>query len=88
MLASTEALLAVLDRESGPAVDELRDRLTVTIAEVRRQLGPSFLASARETWTKARDTASSVDDFVQTRPWSAVAIATGVGILIGLIMAD
>lgn len=88
VLVSTEALLAALGDEGGEAVDELRGRLTYTIAEVRKDLGPSFIASARETITKARDTGVAVNDFVNERPWSAVAIGTGVGILIGMIIKD
>jgi|SRR5579863_7763121 len=86
VLASTEALLAALGDEGGPAVEELRERLTHTIADVRRQLGGSFLHNARETIARARDTASSVDQFVTHRPWSAALIATGIGVLIGMLL--
>jgi ElaB/YqjD/DUF883 family membrane-anchored ribosome-binding protein len=85
VLASTEALLAALSDEHGPAVEEMRERLETTIADVREQLGTSFFANARETLTKARDTAVSVDAFVNRRPWSSVAIGVSVGVLIGMI---
>jgi ElaB/YqjD/DUF883 family membrane-anchored ribosome-binding protein len=88
VLASTEALLAALGNEGGEAISELRDRLTTTIADVKKELGNSFVASARETLYKARDTATSVDEFVQQRPWSAVAIGAGIGLLLGLILRD
>src|SRR5882672_8811280 len=88
VLASTEALLAALGNEGGEALDELRGRLTATIADVKKELGNSFMASARESLAKARDTASSVRDFVQERPWSAVAIGAGIGLLVGLILRD
>jgi ElaB/YqjD/DUF883 family membrane-anchored ribosome-binding protein len=84
--ASTEALLAALGDESGEAVDELRERLTNTISDVKKQLGSSFFDNARYTISKARDTVTSVDDFVQERPWASVAIGAGVGILVGLIL--
>jgi ElaB/YqjD/DUF883 family membrane-anchored ribosome-binding protein len=88
VLASTEALLGALGNEGGQAVEELRARLTTTIADVKKELGSSFVASARETLYRARDTASSVDDFVQENPWTAVAIGAGIGLLTGLIMRD
>jgi ElaB/YqjD/DUF883 family membrane-anchored ribosome-binding protein len=88
VLASTEALLAALGDQSGEAIDELRNRLTTTIADVKKELGSSFMASARETVTRARDTVSNVDEFVQERPWTAVAIGAGVGLLAGLILRD
>ena len=88
VLASTEALLAALGDEGGAAVEELRERLTATIADVRGQLGNSFLASARDTIYRARDTATSIDEFVRERPWSAVVIAAGIGLLFGRLMRD
>jgi ElaB/YqjD/DUF883 family membrane-anchored ribosome-binding protein len=88
VVASTEALLAALGNEGGDAVQELRGRLKTTIADVKKELGSSFVANARETIYKARDTASSVDDFVHERPWAAVAIGAGIGMLVGLILRD
>ena len=88
VVASTEALLDALDDEGGDDVRELRGRLKATIADVKRELGSSFLANARETIYKARDTASSVDEFVHQSPWAAVAIGAGVGLLVGMILKD
>ena len=88
VVASTEALLAALGNEGGEAVEELRGRLKSTIADVRKELGSSFVANARETIYKARDTASSVDEFVHDSPWAAVAIGVGLGMLVGMILKD
>ena len=86
VLASTEALLEALGDEGGEAVDELRVRLTTTIAEVKDELGNSFMESARNTIYKARDTASAIDDFVQASPWRALAIGVGIGWLFGRVL--
>jgi len=88
VLASTEALLAALGSESGAAIDELRERLTSTIADVKKELGSSFLSNAREKIARAREAANSVDEFVTDRPWSSVAIGAGIGLLVGLILKD
>lgn len=88
VLASTEALLAALGDQGGEAIDELRVRLTTTIADVKKELGSSFIASAREKIAKARDTASAIDDFVQESPWRALVIGVGVGWLLGLVLRD
>jgi len=88
VVASTEALLAALGNEGGEAVQELRGRLKTTIADVKRELGSSFMANARQTITKARDTASSVDEFVHDSPWAAVAVGAGIGVLVGMILKD
>jgi len=88
VLASTEELLAALGDESGPVVDELRERLKRTIAEVRGQLGSSFFSNARATFSRARDTASSLNAFVNLRPWTSVGIGIGVGVLVGMLLRD
>src|SRR5262249_38962978 len=88
VLASTEALLAALGDQGGEAIGELRERLSETIADVKKELGNSLFDRARQTYGKARYTASFVDGFVQERPWSAVLIAAGIGLLAGLIMRD
>jgi ElaB/YqjD/DUF883 family membrane-anchored ribosome-binding protein len=88
VLASTEALLDALGDEGGESVNQLRERLTETIADVKQELGSSFFESARHSIGRARDTAVSVNDFVRHRPWSSVVIAAGVGVLAGLILKD
>lgn len=87
-LASTEALLSALGSEESESVKELRERLTRTIADIRAQLKTSFFATARHRYHQARRTAASVNQFTHRRPWSAVAIGAGLGVLIGLVMAD
>jgi ElaB/YqjD/DUF883 family membrane-anchored ribosome-binding protein len=88
VLASTEALLAALGDQAGEGIDELRGRLTNTIADVKKELGSSFVASAREKIAQARDTATSVNEFVTEKPWTAVLIGAGVGLLAGLLLKD
>ncbi len=78
---------AALGDQGGDAIDELRGRLTNTIADVKKELGSSFVASAREKIAQARDTVTSVNEFVTEKPWTAVAIGAGVG-LAGWIAAQ
>jgi ElaB/YqjD/DUF883 family membrane-anchored ribosome-binding protein len=88
VVSSTEALLAALNTEEGEALTELRERLTTTIADLKKELGSSFMASTREKLYQARDTAASVNEFVHQHPWSAVVVGAGVGMLIGLMRRD
>jgi ElaB/YqjD/DUF883 family membrane-anchored ribosome-binding protein len=87
VLASTEALLSAIGDEGGESVNELRNRLEKTVADVRRELGKSFFETARERYHQVRDTAVSVNRFTRRYPWLAVAIGTGIGVLIGRIMS-
>jgi ElaB/YqjD/DUF883 family membrane-anchored ribosome-binding protein len=88
MLASTEALLTALSGQTGEGIDELRTRLTSTISDVKRALGNSFAASARERFSQARDTVTQVNDFVTEKPWTSVAIGAVIGLLAGLLLKD
>jgi ElaB/YqjD/DUF883 family membrane-anchored ribosome-binding protein len=87
-LTSTEALLSALGDEGSEPVKELRERLTITIADIREQLKTSFFAEARHKYHQARRTAASVNQFTHRHPWSAVAIGATAGVLIGLLIAD
>jgi ElaB/YqjD/DUF883 family membrane-anchored ribosome-binding protein len=87
-LASTEALLTALGDQGSAPVNELRERLRITIADIREQLRTSFFANARHKYHQARRTAASINQFTHRRPWSAVFIGAGVGVLIGLLIAD
>lgn len=87
-LASTEALLSALGDEGSESVRELRQRLAGTIAEIKEQLGSSFMASARHRYHQARRTAASVNRFTHRNPWSAVIIGAGLGVLIGRLTGD
>ena len=62
---------------SGSA--ELKDRAQDTVRELKGRL------SGLEQQLNAR--ARDVDGYVRENPWQAVAIAGGVALLIGLIMA-
>jgi ElaB/YqjD/DUF883 family membrane-anchored ribosome-binding protein len=88
VLASTEALLSAIGDEGGESVQELRNRLTTTVADVRKELGKSFFDTARERYYQARDTAASVNRFAHQSPWLTVAIGAGIGVLIGRLMRD
>ena len=88
VLASTEALLAAIGDEGGESVRELRNRLTTTMADVRKELGKSFFDTARERYYQARDTAASINRFAHQSPWLTVAIGAGIGVLIGRLMRD
>jgi ElaB/YqjD/DUF883 family membrane-anchored ribosome-binding protein len=88
VLASTEALLSTIGDEGGGSVQELRNRLTRTVSDVRKELGGSFFDTARDRYYQARDTATSINRFAHQRPWLTVAIGAGIGVLIGRLMRD
>ena len=88
VLASTEALLSAMGEEGGESVRELRNRLTRTVADVKKELGQSVFEAARERYYQVRDTATSVNRFAHQSPWLAIAIGAGFGVLIGRLMRE
>ena len=87
VLATTEALLSAIGDEGGESVNELRNRLKKTVANVRRELDKSFFETARQGYYRVRGTVVSVHRFTRQYPWLAVAIGAGIGVLIGRVMS-
>ena len=58
---------------------ELEDRAQDTLQDLKGRLG----SLEQQLNARARD----VDDYVRDNPWQAVAVAGGVALLLGLIMA-
>jgi len=58
---------------------ELQDRAHDTLRDLKSRLG----SLEKQLHARARD----VDDYVHDNPWQAVAVAGGVALLLGLIMA-
>lgn len=74
-----EALLAATAGQTGEKINEVRARAQASLAEVRerlREAGSEFRAQAKSA-------ATSADDYVHEKPWMAIAIAAGLGFLIG-----
>lgn len=73
---------ATLDDPQYADIEELKTRL-------RQQLD-----AAREAWSQLADSTSSLaseaadcaDEFVHARPWQAVGVAAGVGMLVGALL--
>ena len=83
---STEALLKALGEETDPAVAELRARLSETVAMVKKELRMSFVSNVRDTISDASDAAAAVRRFVHRHPWTAAAVGTLGGLLVGSLL--
>jgi ElaB/YqjD/DUF883 family membrane-anchored ribosome-binding protein len=70
---------ALLRSTVSAGTAELEDRAQDTLQDLRGRLG------SLEQQLNAR--VHEVDDYVRDNPWQAVAVAGGVALLLGLIMA-
>lgn len=68
---------------TGEKADALRAR-GMSLLETAMAKAHDVQAAAIETGKEMADTA---DNFVQENPWKAVAIAGGVGLLVGMLIA-
>jgi ElaB/YqjD/DUF883 family membrane-anchored ribosome-binding protein len=78
----TEKLLAELDEQGAPEIEELRERLERSMAKTKIALKGNPPPTKN---VKVRDVAASFNHYVQHYPWMALAtgvlLASSIGIL-------
>ena len=75
-----------IDESAAAAVDkvsDLADRASALVAEVGVRAKDGYSRAA----ARAQEAADIVDPFVQERPYAALAIAAGIGVVVGLLIA-
>jgi len=82
VIADAEELLKATAGLAGDRLNVARDRLGEGISAARARLDQADVAM-RE---RARNAARMTDDYVKTNPWTAVGVAAGVGLVIGLLI--
>ena len=82
VIADTEELLKATASQTGERVAAARTRMQETIENTRERL-----TEIQDTAVdKARAAARATDQLVHDNPWKAIAIAGGVGFLLGLLV--
>ncbi len=82
VIEDAEELLKVTAGQAGDKVADLRQRIQERMADAKDELGRLQSAAVDQ----ARDAARATDHFVHDRPWTAVGIAAGVGLIAGLLI--
>jgi len=83
VIADAEDLLRSTAGEVGGQSAEMRSRLLTRLSEARRDLAEL----QRTVLTKAREAGTATDGFVREHPWKAVGAASGVALLVGMLLA-
>jgi ElaB/YqjD/DUF883 family membrane-anchored ribosome-binding protein len=83
LLRDAQDLFREATSATGEKADELRKK-GISLLETATIKGQELQAAAIETGKEMVETA---DDFVQENPWKSVAIAAGVGLLVGVLIA-
>lgn len=82
VLVDAEELLRQAAAATGEQAAELRRRAQTAITNAKRSLGDA----EEKLLLQGRAAARATDDWVHEHPWTAVGIAAGIGVLIGLAL--
>src|SRR5574341_1044849 len=82
LVADAEELLNATASRAGEKIGVARQKIEQSLVE-----GKKALADAEETLrAKSKECAEIADDYVRENPWTAVGIAAGVGLVLGLLI--
>lgn len=82
VIADAEELLQATKHQTGEKIVELRERMTENLREARHKLADAEDALR----VRAREAAKATDHYVHEHPWSAIGIAAGVGLVLGMLI--
>lgn len=82
VVADTEALLKASADQGGEKMAEIRAKAEESLHAVKQRLGEAQDALVEKT----KEAAHAADAYVHEKPWNAIGIAAGVGLIIGLLI--
>jgi ElaB/YqjD/DUF883 family membrane-anchored ribosome-binding protein len=81
-ISDAEELLSATADQVGEKIARLRERIQSRLREAKLRLAEAEALLVDKTRAAARAT----DDYVHESPWTAIGIAAGVGLLVGLAL--
>jgi ElaB/YqjD/DUF883 family membrane-anchored ribosome-binding protein len=82
VIEDAEALLQATAAQTGEKIEGARTRAAESLKKARHRLAGIEHDAMREV----REAARATDDYVHQKPWAAVGIAVGVGLVFGLLI--
>jgi len=82
VIASAELFVSASASQSAERIAQARERMEATLRDVRGKLEDAQDAVVE----RARAAAESTENSIRDNPWTAVGIAGGIGILLGLLI--
>jgi ElaB/YqjD/DUF883 family membrane-anchored ribosome-binding protein len=83
IVGKAEDLLGKLGDSGEASITELRQRVNATLSAAKDKLG-KLQSQAQDAMTSG---AKNTDAYVRANPWTAVAVAAGVGALVGILVS-
>ena len=82
VISDAEELLRMTASQAGEGASALRGRIESGLRKARVVLANLQDAAV----VKARAAGRATDDFVNEKPWQAVGMAAGIGVVVGLLI--
>lgn len=82
-ISDAEELLSATAGQMGEKISRLRERIEGRLREARLRLADAEALLVAKTKAAAR----AADDYVHESPWTAIGIAAGLGVLVGLALS-
>jgi ElaB/YqjD/DUF883 family membrane-anchored ribosome-binding protein len=83
LVNDAEEMLKAASKTGGEQLSSARERLERSVSIAKAELA----SAERALLERARETARHTDEYVHDHPWTAVGVAAGVGLLVGLLLA-
>lgn len=82
LVGDAEDLLKATTNQAGEKVTAARQKIEQSLIEGKKALADAEKALVK----KSKEYADVADDYVRENPWSAVGVAAGVGLILGLLI--
>ena len=82
MAADSEELAKATAAQVGEKTAELRNRIQQTVTDLKPRLA-QVESMIKE---KADMAATTTDEYVRAQPWTAIGIAAGAGLILGILI--
>lgn len=84
LMNDADELLRATASTAGEKITLARQKIEQSLVEGRKAV-----ADAEKTFVKkSKEAAEIADDYVRENPWSAIGIAAGVGVVLGLLIRN
>ena len=82
LMADIEELVKATAGQPGEKIAEMRSRIQQAAADLK----PRLAQAETLLRDKAKAAAATTDDYVHDHPWTAMGVAAGIGLIIGLLI--
>jgi ElaB/YqjD/DUF883 family membrane-anchored ribosome-binding protein len=83
VVRDAEDLLKATASQAGEKIQQARERAEESVRQAKERLA----GLEDEALAHARVLAADADKFVREKPWQAISIAAGIGLVLGLLMS-